>query len=625
MFCVKCGSKLQENELFCTECGAPVNSEVGSYEPEETRTQYVDPTVYSYQQQQQQTAWQQPQDQWQQSASQQTYGYQTQIQEEPPVQPQLIPPHYISRGTNPAPRKKRGLVVVFAVVLVAAVALLGVTQASAFMTFARQTFMEPHEYYQYVEKKEAEKLAEAMTSVYHSMVKETVQQKDQKVSTEMTVQVGEGLAGMLTQSYGMDLSWLESVGIVAESNGNEEVYSTNLALKVKDQTIVTGNVILDMNAERIYMKSQELKDTYLALDLAKLMEESGADIEQTRAAIQKTEEVREALPEKEELEKLINKYASIAVSCITKVEKKKDILYANGVTAECTLLVATVDGETYKSMIKAVCAAIPQDEELKAVVLEVLSLQEDVDAEAAYEEFLLSVAEAAASVDEQEMEGEVELSVWINRKGEIYGRSVELISDYSTYSFSYAFPRDGAKIGMEVKMVTDTESVSLVGSAGLVDGKLTGTARLKRGEGELLVFTLENAEISGKKVVSGAVKIALADVWADSLAGQVPFDLKTTAIRVDFTAKEKESGLGLSLLMEEQLFAGVHVSGKTAKGEAVALPAEGEYVLADEEAAIEEYATNISLEKILENLKNAGMPQELLDMISPALPEEITG
>ena len=226
-------------------------------------------------------------------------------------------------------------------------------------------------------------------------------------------------------------------------------------------------LMLDMENEKVYVQIPELNEKYLAVDLEMLVEEgTDMDMEEFMEMTGLATDIYNKLPDKKKVESLLQKYVSLAISCIKDVEEEEDTLSAGDVSADYTVLVVTIDDGTLRDMAETVIEAMMDDKELKEVIIEASAIQEEMDGEDVYDALMDELDEVLEDVDEIQMDEEYEMKIWVDSKGEIRGRSLELDSKYDSFAVSYAIPRDGKKAGIEVE--AEMEGVKVKLEAGLI-------------------------------------------------------------------------------------------------------------------------------------------------------------
>ncbi len=514
------------------------------------------------------------------------------------------------------PKKKKSKGKVFAVILVLALLVVGVgvAKGAEIVNAIRQSTMKPEEYYQYIEARETKELVSDIADDYGETVSNAKAAKDteQSGTMDVTFALGERVLDVLKEVSGTDLSWLDKAGMTVDVYGKgTNFFYTGLSTQLGEKNLIGANMIWDLEAGKLYLRVPELDERYLLMDMESFFKQSmGMSLEEFNKILDDSVAMYDGLPDQKQVQKLLEKYVDLVVSKLTDVEKEEDVLAAGDVSQKCTVLTITVDEDTLEEIAELVIETALTDKELEEFVIAVAK-QQNAEPETVYRELLNELEAAKSELNELDMDGEIQLQVWVDAKGEVVGRSFEYEEGYSLYSASYSFPKDGKKSGIEIAAELNGIKIKLEGSATKSGGKWDGAADLKISTAKLAEITFENAEFDER--VTGTFVLSPGKMVGELLTGAgAAFKADELALQLDLDGTDKKQTIGVKLLLKEELLAAVDTAIVSGENQKVAIPEESATVNMEDAEAMAAYRENVNMETLLQILTDAGVPKELL-------------
>ncbi len=158
------------------------------------------------------------------------------------------------------------------------------------------------------------------------------------------------------------------------------------------------------------------------------------------------------------------------------------------------------------------------------------------------------------------------------------------------------------------------------GSGTDIDGLASGEYTLSVEGTNMAYVEIKNFDTEALKDgdVKGTVSLKLTQEAIDEFFGYGAFVTPSTKLNIDFNLADESGDVEWKLYDGGVLKLGVLMSTKKLPAETITVPTE--YVDAQEETAIYEWANGIDLNKVLDNLTQAGAPKELVDMLRIYLP-----
>ena len=654
MFCTKCGSQVSDDSQFCTNCGAqlspitaspetprqpdiqPKQQNTGSQQPAQNagwQQGVQQPMQNGWQQPAQNAGWQQGvrqpmQNGWQQPA--QNAGWQQGVQQ--PMR------NGWQRGASPrggvpfdrtakAARKSP----IARIVAIVAVLVLGVFAVAKFTpvrgVFLR-SFAAPKKYYHYVEEASAKTTAGSVASAYDNLIKSTIASDDQAMEGSLTLELGgkgrELAVDLLGDSLntfnaGEDLSWLKNGAIDYSFNHKGDLGSMNAQLLFNGTGIASMDCVYDFESGKAWLTVPELSDRYVETTLEDLNSRSTLFSMIASSDMNSMDPVLQALPDAGTAEKLLRKYMEAVADCIDDVEKSKDQLSVGGVTAEYTVLTATIDGEAAKKIVETVGPMLRDDKDVKKLIIDITDA-EGKDGEKSYDEFVKSLDKTIDSANQlpQNMKENLVMTVFVDGSDEVAGRIIEVGKDTK---LEYLMPEKGGKFGLRVSRTQNGQEQFLLEGNGKRNGnKLTGSMELTVNGNVVGTVGLDefDDEKSKEGCFLGGITFAPSKDMLDAMPSGMPESLKSIlddlVIRFDMdTAKSKEN-IVMSLLSNKEKLISLSLNNAFTGSKPVSKVSNG--------VETGEWAADITLdklEKIVDSLEKAGIPEAYTDMLDQML------
>lgn len=220
-------------------------------------------------------------------------------------------------------------------------------------------------------------------------------------------------------------------------------------LAMEKKNVISADLIVDMAEEAVYLAVPELSKTYIGVDVSEI-----PDISYYMDTLDNSTEYMDALkailaklPEEKQVKDLTAKYLEIALKSIDDVNMKKGkTLKAEGVSESCTLLEVTLDADTLQNVIENVAEQLEND------------------SEEVYEYFQDACSELADEAQYISFDEELVMSLYVDGKGVIRGRSFEFNDGWSNYTVEILNPHKGGKIGFKAAVTVDNQEFSIAGS-----------------------------------------------------------------------------------------------------------------------------------------------------------------
>lgn len=592
MFCTKCGNQVPDNAKFCGVCGnslAPVEEPV--FTPPVEEPVFAPPV------------------------------------EEPVFTPPVEEPAFtLSTPATPKKKGKGGKVAlgIIALVLAVAVALAAFNWKSVTRFFTR-TFATPDVYMAEVEKDHVAKTASNLATNYDKAL-ESYSPKGSAVDATVTVEVGDQLISLLStalQQSGaeLDLSWVENIVLEPKVNTYENTMQVDVGVGLNSVKVATVSMVWDMDTQTMWVGVPELHKTFVEMDAAEVIGYEAEEMAETMAMSQQlTAAMMDAMPTGDQLEKLINKYFGLIVDGIDDVEKSTETMEAGGLEQKLTLLTATVSQKEAMKILMNVLEEAQDDKTIEDIMdgmSEALDTANGTSGTDLYESFTYGVDEALEemeyALDEASNSKLLTIETYLDSKDDIAGRTLTVHMDGEKVEASYLTVTEGKEFAFEAEMDTFT----VTGEGTIENQKRTGSYTFTGDGTDYLVLEVEDLLQADDGSVTGTIRLLPTAATYEMM--DLPAATAGILGQAALALTMEEESLTLSIETGGQSLLAMTLSGETAKPSQVAIP---DGVSTEDNAGGEKWLSELDFDKVLNNLKKAGVPdsymtaiEQLVDML----------
>lgn len=479
------------------------------------------------------------------------------------------------------------------------------------------------------------------------------------IHEEMTFTLDDAGRSLLGILVPVDISWFKDVRLSADISMEESAQFMTAGVYMNDTKICTLEYFFDLENLEIYMRIPELREGYIKVDYEETLKQQKAMLEQQRQALEESGEVSQAaedalesmenssfsdpafikeymkfltnlpeyMPEAATAENILNKYSSILFDHIENTEaSESETLDIAGASEECTVYEGILSQTNARSFLKEVVETAKSDEEIKEIL--------DKLDESLYQNFMDALDETSENLSEElEDDGShISAKVWITEDNTVVGRSLTLNdTDESIPIYDWKRITDGRNVQSSLAIGPEDEGFSISGKGIIENDILSGQWLLKTSSGD---YDTESGETPAptdwitinvnsydttalkKGCFKGSYSFGLpsvlsADATPEENAANNP--LASFQLLLDIDSDSDHGNVSLSLTNEDVSLGSINVGANL--GVTVEKPDFADLTNvydSMDEAAMNEYMSGITLDTILNNLVESGMPEELL-------------
>jgi len=517
-------------------------------------------------------------------------------------------------------RAKRIIRTVLSLVLVFTM-MLGLCSCA----FFKKAFSKPHTYFQYVEEENISSGIDSVLNTYTN-IRNNVTTTEQAAKATLQVRVGDQIKD-LAETYGdLDISWVNDLIVSIGSNIKEDAMQADVSLALAKKAIATINMIADLEEEALYVSVPEFLENTLAIDF----DDYGIDLSEYEDVKEKLK-VLEALPEAKNIKKILDKYVAIVLKNITEAEKSSETLDVNGYEEDCTAIEVEISYVTLADICLDLIPAAVKDKDLEKLILDIDAMLSDMDVDADLEDLWDDFKDNAEDLVE-DLEDEYDdldddtILTWtdyINGDSEIIGRHLEIETYGEKVEIFYGTAYENDEFGFEMSINVPYEGEILIeGEGSEKKGLIEGSFELSVMDEAMLIVDVENFDKEKLKegYLNGMFEVSLSDELMSEL------DLDSSAFasmlgsaisfKFDVTSSSDVFNIAASLMAGKSEFFAIILNSEKEKSANIKAPTKD---IVDDP---EEWVEDLDIDTVLEKLEDAGIPNDVIDLITSGIESE---
>lgn len=241
----------------------------------------------------------------------------------------------------------------------------------------------------------------------------------------------EEVRELIETAAGMDLSWLQSVGLHGEFGSEDALAGGNIAALLNGKAFMDAAFVVDGENGSTYLQIPALNAKFLEIPL---------DLEQLNADAADKPAI---LDDQEALEALLERYVDIVRDSIGEVEESEgELTLPDGKSVDCTVREIKLEGEEIIKLADAVLTEARDDADMKELVLFSLryNTEAGIDADELRENWEAKIDELLEEVRDTKSEDitvSFELKSYRDEDDELRGIEM-LLNDEDETLFSYS-------------------------------------------------------------------------------------------------------------------------------------------------------------------------------------------
>lgn len=641
MECKNCGSPILEGDRFCSKCGTRVAEEIRTEEmkEEEVGTESAEAEEAGTEDTEAEAAGRKP-------AEAEEVGIEAAevLKTEGKPIPLCIPEEEPSKSQSLRKSvfkgKKAAVIsdrpgkwiprVVLGVFCVAAV-LLTANSAKLINSWHRN-FSTPEEYYRWVERKAIEKNAKTLAEYYVNYCMDYLRGYDRRTSGEIRLELGNAGREMM-EAAGVE-PWFKEGVFTYETTRKDGVEQSILGLEIEGEKLFGLDAVMDLQDEAVYLGFPGLTGKYLALDtgekefIREFEYVFGMEPEEYLKALELLEAFYRECPDKKQVEALADRYLELLLDSIDDVKMRTGkTARADGVTQTCTTLEIYLDKDDLRNMLSDFLEELQEDSEIETLLYQVFELLEELDLDADYyrdaEEFYEAFQDEIDEIlDDMEYyvtyHNELDMTVYVDDKGQIIGRTMEFPNSWDEISVSCLFPRRGSRFGYKASVIVDGEEVSVTGSGKEFGNKIDGSFTIKYDGTGIVDVEVEDFDLKSlhKGYLNGCFTVtASSGIRRIGDMSIIYSYLSDMQLILDVSMNSSSEKLGIELREGRELWGALTITAGSGSGKKISVPSTKSAIFVEDNSDFADWWDTIAWESLIKKMDKAGMPSGTIERV----------
>ncbi len=625
MFCTNCGKQFQGEGYLCPECAAAMTGAAPVSQPPVQESTYTPPQANPYGAQQPQYDYQQPQQpvynyqQPQYNYQQPAYNYQQ------PQAAQVTPGFTLGAPEGGKKKSKAGLIILLVVL---GIAIIGGAVALALnwdRIFGETVKIpeDPDEYVAFLEEPSMEAVAEGVSQVYGQMLESS--QAGAALDADIQLFLGDDIILLLEQGVAssgleMDMNWLQDITLRLHSAAREDQSASamSLALLLGSTRILSMDAVVDVANAIVYMAVPELNDTPLQMDMGAVLAQQGMGT-YLEDAQKLSQDLMKALPEEGEVKELVSGCGSILLKYLTGAEKSTETLLVGNGEQEVTVLTVKLTAPQVAEMILELLEYVkdsPVAQDFADAIIRYVNGVGDLTGSGEQipaNQFDVMMEEAISDMQENAKTATEDNYLLLDTYADgaaVVGRRIQMYTDGEKEGeVSYAAIMHERQYYFEARL---DKAMSISGEGTVEDGVLSATYLVNVEGTDYLTLELENVD---QKTGQGAYILSPEAALMDEMDMEGLVGTFATGMKLKLEVGENSGKL--SVISGKVTLLSIGITATVSEDTQVTLPSGGVDVM--DEAALMQWLQGMDLSKVIQTLKDAGLPQELqqaLDVVA---------
>ena len=448
----------------------------------------------------------------------------------------------------------------------------------------------------------------------------------QGAQMDMVITLGDEVLEGLSQSLAQggietDGSWLREIGLTMETSYTTQLMQMAMDLKLGGKHVADANVIMDMVGSAVYFSVPDLSNQYLG-GKVDMTDNSVAGVAASLSALmEQYGDIIGSLPTEKELNTLLNRYVDVVLKAMSAPTTGTAQLQAGGITVEATATTYTIRRSDLMNMAEAVLTTAKTDAELEKM-LDAINAWYNANMEGEemdiHQEMLNAIDSALEDLPgarEELIDQDMLRFIAYTKGEEQVGFELELIDSYSTMRMRLYNLTDGNNTALDLHIM---DAFALTGTGTNNGGKHNGNYTLTV-EGEDMLYVelvdFDTASVNKGKL-NGTLRLRMAEGLLDEMGNNPMFNENLT-IEVKLDTDRNKASITVILYENEKMGITIALNTKTISAGNIKVPTD--YVNMDDSYAMQNWVASVNFSKLLSNLRNAGVPSALVDMLEQNL------
>ncbi len=424
----------------------------------------------------------------------------------------------------------------------------------------------------------------------------------------------------------IQLGALSDIALIYELERNEDTIRAMEALQLSDDDyLLTMNEIYDSDKSELYLQMPEINKDYAKIELDEFLDED--ELEQVNDVLFSNDRLEKQLIEPKVARSMYKRYMDVLLSAIDDVDEKTDTLEVAGEEQKCVALKFTVDGDTAKETARGLIETMMDDDDLRQYLTDYMSSfymssYLPTQADDFWDEFVEEMEQALEDLDDQDMDGELECTIYVSNLGTIIGLNMES-DDGDEVFFGYVVNK--GKLYAEARATQEDEDViRLEGTGKVGTSGASADFTLYLGQDIDREFEFALSEVTPKGGVftmdlSQFYKLAQDDI--DEEMEDFAKLIKDGTLRIEYHGDGKKLDTSVAIMDDDDKVIGISWKMEVGDAGKMELPSSKETETVKDEDDLVEYLFDSDLDVFVDKLEVLGLPKDSADEMREEIEE----
>lgn len=355
---------------------------------------------------------------------------------------------------------------------------------------------------------------------------------------------------------------------------------------------------------------------------------AGVDPDEYMSTLELMEMLHKEFPDKKQMEALTAGYLELFLDHVGDVKMRTGkTVRAEGISQSCTSLVIYLDKTDIQNMLTEFLEELKGDEAVEELLIQIYDMTDELDldmgyyrnADDFYDAFLDEIDDILDDMDYYiTYHDELEMTVYVDNKGQIIGRTLEFPNSWDEVTLSYVMPHRGSKFGYKGSIEIDGEEISIVGSGKDSGNKLSGDFTVKYEGMRIVDIAVKDFNLKSLKkgYINGNFTVTTASGFSRALDLASSYSyLSGMALVIDISMSKSSEKMSMTLKEDKDIWGTLTIAVNHGNGKKISVPSTKSSILVEDDWDFEDWWDTLKWNDFLKKLDKANLPSKAIDAV----------
>ena len=485
---------------------------------------------------------------------------------------------------------------------------------------------------------EAQDAVDSLTNIYGALLSALGGNRPDSYGYEMdmVLTLGQEVLDGVSQSFQQsginpDASWLREIGLHMEMNYDGDLVQTIVDAQLGGNSVISADVIVDMVGGMSYVGVPAIQDQYIGakMDMSQ-MPDANAMLEEYAALVKD-------LPTDEELNALLSRYLNLVLETLTDPTTGETELSTGGISKKVATTTYSFTRHNVLDIAQAVLTTAKTDTELEKVLDAFSKVVNEQGAKQAAEggytwtdvdlhaQMLEGIEPALKNIQDEKQNAEdmelARLVIYADGDDQV-GGMLQVNNGYALMDYLQLYTLK--QEDQSALFVNVMGTLYLTGTGEQLGSKFSGEYVISYMGGDFVHVEVQDfdTEALKKGELEGTVCLRPGAALLNNLGSSLPIPADLV-IELELDTSSERAHIECNLYAAEVLMISISMSSRTVSSDDISVPES--YADASDSAQMEAWLECVSLEAMLENLRSAGVPSDVVDLLKQSIENAMSG